>query len=135
MRRIFLGIVCLLMTSVSVNSFAAASTGIETYSGKKPVTLFKKDKKKSVTENSGTTGLYHLTKMKGAENKYILVIGKMADTRVRLDIYDKEGRQVYGTTRKAGRDMARVIVLRKVDGASFVFSDSKGFSKTYTFKD
>jgi hypothetical protein len=135
MRRIFLGIVCLLTTSVFANGFTPASPGTETSSLKKPVTLFKKNKKKPVTENSGTTGLYHVTKMKGTEDKYILVIGKMADTKVRLDIYDKEGRQVYGTTRKAGKDLARVIVLKKVDGASFVFSDNKGLSKTYTFND
>ena len=73
--------------------------------------------------------------MKGSKDKYILVIGKMADTKVRLDIYDKEGRQVYGASRKAGKDLARVIVLKKVDGASFVFSDNKGLTKTYTFND
>ena len=134
MRRIFLGIVCLLTTSVFANGFTPAS-GTETSSLKKPVPLFKKDKKKDTKENSGATGLYHVTKMKGSKDKYILVIGKMADTKVRLDIYDKEGRQVYGASRKAGKDLARVIVLKKVDGASFVFSDNKGLTKTYTFND
>jgi hypothetical protein len=135
MRRIFLGIVCLLTTSVFAYGFTPTPSGTETSSLKKHVTLFKKDKNKHVNENSGATGLYHVMKMKGTKDKYILVIGKMADTKVRLDIFDKEGRQVYGTSRKAGKDLARVIVLRKVEGASFVFSDNKGLSKTYTFND
>lgn len=130
-KKILLGIVCLLMTTVIANGFTLALAGGETSSVNKSVDLFRKNKKKET--NAGRTGLYHITKVKDSDNRFILVIGKMDDTRVRLDIYDEQDNLVHSFSKRAGGDIARMIVLRKMESARFVFTDDKGNSKSYAF--
>ncbi|SRR5258706_10115152 len=60
----------------------------------------------------------HITKLKGAENKYMVVIPHDADDEVAINIYDQNQQLVFSEQQKIEKDFAKVYVLKDLEGGS-----------------
>lgn len=131
-KNLLFGLACLLsagtvMASESNSEKNTVTSGNELRSTGDTVTPDEKKKRAAASESERT---FHVTKF-ADDNKVFLMVGKKANTKVRVRVYDKSGALVYSESISAKRDFATILNLENVEGAVIRISDSNGLEKDY----
>jgi hypothetical protein len=134
MKKIILSVTaCLLFAGTSVANVASASALVVKEKSSSEMRGLERGKRsKKVTRTDEADRRFHVVPVAGEKNKVVVMIGKKANTKVSIRIYDQNGILVYNESRKATQDFATLLNLESVEGAVVKLSDNQGFEKKYT---